>query len=720
MPSITITDLNNAKLDVDHIAAIATSTGPTATDRLGNVKPTIAAVVAEYPNASGNATAAAASAAAAAASAATATTQAGLATTNGAAQVALAATEKTAAEAARDAAIIGAGVYTTEALGRAAVADGVAFKVQGTDDIAAYEYRRVNAGTVSTLIATYPSKGYIDSGRVAAGVASTAKGAGYETIHHDVNGYTIVTASPSVAVVSGKVGEPVTITKVVTTGSATWFGAHIKIPYTTLSELNKILNIDLVVQAGSGLNAVNILSVPSDWNPSNEPVGVNAAVAMSGGAGFNLYELIMASAHAATYQAQNVLYIVIAHFNPTPSVIDAATATWTIRPRFVSSLDVIANKITTALRDSLVSDATVDIQPQLDYQSSIVGDIASFVVVPKVPLTAISAVKYTGASTATIDATYSRVAPTGNFITGYDTTLVNTLSYAYSHARIFDNFTANGLGKKFRFFVSTKSQVATISIRLTSGPAWGSGDGSIASVSSTNVTLNAENNYQASVDFDYSGADAEAFYAVANRFQEGYYILALDGTITSTPVQFSTYCCQLDTTDNAIDMSFDYALYDGFVLGPTKTAVTQLQSDVVALQSAAAPQNTITCWGDSLTAGGGWTDTLASLSGLTVYNGGTGGESSATILARQGGDVMVVNDITIPATTTAVQVASRPVNGGIKTAAGFTVTPLLQGGAHVNPCKIGGVLGTLTWTGASYADMNGVWIFNAITGGHIK
>ena len=63
---------------------------------------------------------------------------------------------KVAAESARDAAIIGAGVYTTEALGRAAVADGVAFKVQGAGDVAAYEYRRTNSG-VSVLIATYPS-----------------------------------------------------------------------------------------------------------------------------------------------------------------------------------------------------------------------------------------------------------------------------------------------------------------------------------------------------------------------------------------------------------------------------------------------------------------------------------------------------------------------------------------------------------------------------------
>lgn len=44
----------------------------------------------------------------------------------------------------------------------------------------------------------------------------------------------------------------------------------------------------------------------------------------------------------------------------------------------------------------------------------------------------------------------------------------------------------------------------------------------------------------------------------------------------------------------------------------------------------------ITCWGDSLTAGGGWTTTLAALSGATVHNGGTGGENARCIAARQG------------------------------------------------------------------------------------
>lgn len=114
----------------------------------------------------------------ASAGAATATAQAGIATTKASEASASAATAtaqavltgadrlQTAADVisttnARDAALIQAGVYTTEPLGRAAVADGQAFKVQGSGDIAAYEYRRVDVNS-STLIATYPSTSRLD------------------------------------------------------------------------------------------------------------------------------------------------------------------------------------------------------------------------------------------------------------------------------------------------------------------------------------------------------------------------------------------------------------------------------------------------------------------------------------------------------------------------------------------------------------------------------
>lgn len=147
------------------------STGSTFTDRRGVVRKTLVGLHQEFPNASANATASAGSASAAAASAssaaaseAVATTQANTATT----QAGLAATAKTAAEAARDAALIQAGVYVDEPTGRAAVANGVAFKVQGSGDVAAYEYRRVSSSS-STLIATYPSKAAYDSIKAIVG-----------------------------------------------------------------------------------------------------------------------------------------------------------------------------------------------------------------------------------------------------------------------------------------------------------------------------------------------------------------------------------------------------------------------------------------------------------------------------------------------------------------------------------------------------------------------
>lgn len=122
------------------------------------------------------------------------------------------------------------------------------------------------------------------------------------------------------------------------------------------------------------------------------------------------------------------------------------------------------------------------------------------------------------------------------------------------------------------------------------------------------------------------------------------------------------------------------------------------------------PEKYITCWGDSLTAGAGWTERLANLSKLPVHNAGTGGENTRTIMARQGADAIMVNNITIPASTDPVTIATYA--SPLKTAFGHNATPLLQGGSgHVNPVKIGGIEGTLAWTGSSYSDTSGTWTF---------
>lgn len=107
MQSITITDLRNGKQDVDHIAAIATSTAPTATDRLGATKQTMKGILDDL-NATAAITATGMNRAAAEAAAALATT-------------------------ARDAAIASADIYATTAAGIAATTTGKYFSVPSVD-----------------------------------------------------------------------------------------------------------------------------------------------------------------------------------------------------------------------------------------------------------------------------------------------------------------------------------------------------------------------------------------------------------------------------------------------------------------------------------------------------------------------------------------------------------------------------------------------------------
>ena len=194
MTQIAVTDLNNAKLDVDTIANIANSTAESVIDRLGETRRTLYSLANEFPNASDNAAAAAASAVSAS-------------------------LDAIAAEAARDAALIQAGVYTTEALGRAAVADGQAFKVQGIGNIAAYEYRRTNS-TTSVLITTYPSTSYVDSkadgfvgknlfnpnesGVLVGYYVSPTTGLPVAAAGFRISGYIPVAASTAYAVSSGR------------------------------------------------------------------------------------------------------------------------------------------------------------------------------------------------------------------------------------------------------------------------------------------------------------------------------------------------------------------------------------------------------------------------------------------------------------------------------------------------------------------------------------
>ncbi|MBY4866787.1 hypothetical protein K6W76_09730 [Burkholderia anthina] len=151
----TIEKINRISTDSDVLHSIThgPSSGPDSVVMTegGPVK-TLARIVFEVPSAESDRELAVTAAATSAASALVASSSA------------------SAAAAARDAATIGSGVYPDEPTGRAAVADGQYFKVQGDGtNVAAYEYRRVSASVASTLVASYPAAATVAGNRLTTG-----------------------------------------------------------------------------------------------------------------------------------------------------------------------------------------------------------------------------------------------------------------------------------------------------------------------------------------------------------------------------------------------------------------------------------------------------------------------------------------------------------------------------------------------------------------------
>lgn len=157
------------------------------------------------------------------------------------------------------------------------------------------------------------------------------------------------------------------------------------------------------------------------------------------------------------------------------------------------------------------------------------------------------------------------------------------------------------------------------------------------------------------------------------------------------------YLCVLNYNPNGNYDTFDFDVRITFAANDTINRATEITEDLKReLINEISTENIkyISCWGDSLTAGGGWTDILSNLSGLPLYNMGVGGESVPTIIARQGADSLYVNNITIPS------------DGSVNLGKNFetyltsgTQRPFRQGFANFNPCEINGIKGNLSYTG---------------------
>lgn len=140
MTAITTTDLANAKVDVDHIAAVANSTDPTATDRLGNTKQTLTGLLEDL-------------------SAATAITETGQNRAAAEAAADDAAAAQAAAEGAAQAANSSGRVFGSTALGIAGTSSGQTFAVYTSPYIIVY----LNSAGVASEQFRFYAKAFFDA-----------------------------------------------------------------------------------------------------------------------------------------------------------------------------------------------------------------------------------------------------------------------------------------------------------------------------------------------------------------------------------------------------------------------------------------------------------------------------------------------------------------------------------------------------------------------------
>ena len=144
---------------------------------------------------------------------------------------------------------------------------------------------------------------------------------------------------------------------------------------------------------------------------------------------------------------------------------------------------------------------------------------------------------------------------------------------------------------------------------------------------------------------------------------------------------------------------WDNSTYTTFIFYSTDQTIYGLQAQIDGIKGGVSAG--IVSFGDSLTQGNqdGTGNTypkyLTDLIGEAVYNAGVGGEDSLQIASRQGGISLFAKPFTIPSGTTPVSIQLECLEHDYVEP--FHVITQANGG--INPVEIGGVVGTLTFTG---------------------
>lgn len=176
---------------------------------------------------------------------------------------------------------------------------------------------------------------------------------------------------------------------------------------------------------------------------------------------------------------------------------------------------------------------------------------------------------------------------------------------------------------------------------------------------------------------------------------------------------------------NVNNSAYVYGENNGIVTCRTVNGniLNEIKNDLQNIENEMQTNKNIVCIGDSLTGSFQYPNMLKLLVGndYTIINNGIGGETSATICARQGGMNMIVNDIVIPADTSTIQIANAGA-GILTNDSYYNAFPLRQSSVDgrdggVNPCYIAGIKGTLSKTQTSTTSNDVAYFFARETAG---
>lgn len=453
-----------------------------------------------------------------------------------------------------------------------------------------------------------------------------------------------------------------------------WCGYHIQINFDDIKELDSNFALNFKQISGVRPNRMYILKSRVDWNPSAEPIGVDL---LSASQYVNLYELIEKSGYLEKFKVLKSIFILVG-VQPNTS-INNNPFVWSIKPVLENRNSLVfATNYSKRLKEE-----TKELINNFVYENNTMFPIG---------------VKIVPINNFLVRNDNNNLYKINNLSNGWINVKKESTELGTAYAGVYAKFTYDNINDLDGDFIirykHNKGVQPNTKILLYDVTDWGN--------SATSGTIYIGENIKYNLK-SLLTSDSSKTYSTRK-----YFYICMVHYNSSGVSDIMDFDIRIDFIPKNKNVVIATELDENY----RKNLIDEVSSEVNGYN------NYITCWGDSLTAGGGWTTRLGELLGLPVFNGGTGGENSLCIMARQGGDSMIVNNITIPATTDPVLIASRSVDGGIPTQInGAKVTPLLQGGAHVNPCYIGDIKGTLKWTGSSYADMEGTWTFTRAEAG---